>query len=407
MNLKGYTQKRVGVPKDIRTCPVVKRYAMDPQEIIQETQNRLVALVNDRPFRFMDTLREEADSYVSSMKTFVGYTEDEILATERQLQFRFPAVFRAFLAGIGRHQGGLFRGSEMAMLPLGEGFRKKALQIVPASFQYELSSEKNVIFLIDPGDAFLYFKVDGTGDSPRLDAPVYQARAGSRKSRQIASSFAQLLNKELLSAESSHRSIKDKGGYFLIVNGRSITIEYPACHNDGIRPLDCDDRFLEEHPANVFHLNMEVIDLAPGRTVCFLFSGTYPFGYRGSFVWPNVERRIEEEIIKHRPVSIVYDLTGLDISCDGGKLPLNSPGRFQHLDQVLIRPVVKYRIAKDGALPTIYLAADGPTAQGIQHLMQGTRPLIRFGVRMFDNRDECLNALLRTIEQTHQPATLN
>ena len=121
---------------------------MDAQEIITQAQRCLLNMADDRPFRSVDTIRAEAEAYLADMKTFVGYSEEEITATETRLGIRFPEVFQAFLRQMGKRHGDLFRGHDVARLDQFEKFRASAQALLPRTRAREFLPDKAVIFLL-------------------------------------------------------------------------------------------------------------------------------------------------------------------------------------------------------------------------------------------------------------------
>ncbi|HEX7843347.1 MAG TPA: SMI1/KNR4 family protein [Kofleriaceae bacterium] len=175
---------------------------MDPEALIRSTQARLLA-VADGPPLVEDPWPARAAARLARTKAFVGYPESEVAAAERALGVQFPAMFRTYLLRIGRTPGDLFVGSDLASLdPTSSNsisrFRSEAIALM-GDAAHGLPS-RAVIFLFHQGYTFLFFDADGGSD-----APVFQFVEGEAQPKQIAASFAELVENELALHESNRR----------------------------------------------------------------------------------------------------------------------------------------------------------------------------------------------------------
>lgn len=75
---------------------------MEARAIFEGICKRLTAMADDPPFRFVDTSERDAEAYLQRMKTFVGYSEQEVARTEERLGVVFPTLFRTYLLVMGR-----------------------------------------------------------------------------------------------------------------------------------------------------------------------------------------------------------------------------------------------------------------------------------------------------------------
>jgi hypothetical protein len=209
----------------------------DAQHIIRNVRDRLVALANNPPYRFVDTSRHDADAYQQRKRTFVGYSEAEIAAAENRLGVLFPAVFREYLATFGKAAGDLFCGSDLAGIADFEQFKIDAEELLAESGLNEPLPKNAIVFLFHQGYTFLYFLADGA-----FDAPVYQYVEGDERAAEIGAGFARVIDSEIGLAEENSRNIQASGGYYVSVSNGSVTTTYPA-PSSGKRALDGPDRF--------------------------------------------------------------------------------------------------------------------------------------------------------------------
>ena len=207
---------------------------IDPEAraIVDAIRGRLIALVDDPPFRFKNTSRPDAEACLRRMKTFEGCTESEVAHAEKQLGVRFPAVFRAYLLLMGKARGQLLCGSAVARADTFAEFRSEADQLLRESSVNDPLPSNAVVFVVHQGYTFLYFLAD-----PEFDTPIYQYIEGNPEAKQIWPGFANLLDADLNQAERVTRQIREQGGYYLTINGDDVTQTYPAL-NKGDRPLD-------------------------------------------------------------------------------------------------------------------------------------------------------------------------
>lgn len=213
---------------------------MDAEALITAWQNRLVAMVDERPFRFVGTTRQEAERYLQKSKTFRGFSEEEVTAAESVLGGAFPQVFRTYLRRMGRYPGELFVGSDLAPLAqLGE-FRETALELFRDSGVTSSLPTHAAVFLLHQGYSLAYVLADG-GE----DGPVYTYAEDEDAPRLGATTFRDFVDAKLAFSEEVHRNWRAEGGYYLRVEGGGSTMHFPA-RASGERPLDGPDRFVSE-----------------------------------------------------------------------------------------------------------------------------------------------------------------
>jgi SMI1 / KNR4 family (SUKH-1) len=205
---------------------------VEARAIFDDVRKRLTAMADDPPFRFMHTPERDAEAYRQRMKTFVGYSEQEVARAEQRLGVVFPTVYRNFLLLMGRHRGELLVGSDVAGLEDFDEFRANAIELMSESGAAEPLPPNAVVFLFHQGYSFAYIIADGM-----FDSAVHHYTEGDPKASVIAPGFATFLDAELRLAEQVHRQSHEQGGYYLTVDGASVTRTYPAL-NSGDRPLE-------------------------------------------------------------------------------------------------------------------------------------------------------------------------
>lgn len=212
----------------------------DVQRIIDDARQRLTAMADDPPYRFLDTGRRDAQAYQQHKKTFLGYSDDDISAAETRLGLTFPSVFRAYLGTLGKHCGDLFCGGDLADLKTFEQFRSDAEKLLRESnVQHELPGNA-LVFLFHQGYTFAFIVADGG-----FDSPVFQYIEGDHNWSQSTSGFAEFIDAEIQLAEQNHQNFHKQGGYFVSIDRDGYASEiYPALA-DGNPPLDGPDKFTD------------------------------------------------------------------------------------------------------------------------------------------------------------------
>lgn len=205
---------------------------MDAAPIIAGWKRRLTALAEDPPYVYRDTPRHLIERHHRRLTTFVGYTEAEVAEAEARLGLRFPAVFREFLRQMARSPGDLFRGGDLAGIAEFEQFRADALELLAETDPTLPLPADAVVFLSHQGYTFVYVLAVGG-----FDGPPMQWTEGERGPRQVAATFADMVDAELRLMESNHRAYLGQGGYFLTLHPEGgATQSHPALAG-GERPL--------------------------------------------------------------------------------------------------------------------------------------------------------------------------
>jgi hypothetical protein len=211
----------------------------DPESAIAHVIDRLTAMAEDPPFRFLETPRRQAERYLQGLKTFAGYSNTEIARAEAELNVRFPVSFRTYLGRMGKNRGELFRGSDVADIRDLRSFRADAVELLHGmGLTDRMLPTEAVVFLFHQGYSFLYL-VAGTD----LDPPVYQFVEGQREASLAAESFLALLEAEVRLMERNYQTARERGGYWLTPTTTGVRQVHPAL-NSGERPLDGPHRFV-------------------------------------------------------------------------------------------------------------------------------------------------------------------
>jgi hypothetical protein len=185
-------------------------------EITESIQARLIKLVENRPFRFFDTKREDAEAYLACLVNFTGYAEAEIQDIETDLAVRFPTVFRAYLKKFGKARGDLFVGEDTELSQAGR-YRAFLAEMISEDGIPSFLQSNSIVFLSSQGCMFRYFHAEES-----FDCPVYSYVDGRKKPKEDAKSFASLLNSEVKAMERLARLQRENGGFFLRIRGREF-----------------------------------------------------------------------------------------------------------------------------------------------------------------------------------------
>ncbi len=217
----------------------------DANKIMEGAKSRLVALANNRPFRFIDTNQEDAERYLTAMRSYSGLTEEEISNLEANHEIKFPFVFRSFLQYFGTSRGHLFRGSDASPGNYAK-YKKWAEELLRENGISSFLTEKAFVFLFHQGYSFLFFYSEA-----KIDLPIYQYVEGADKPQIIADSFANFLDSTLKSMEKVNQDQRANGGYFLSIRDDGWQKETHPARNSSIRPIDKDDKFINTKKSGI------------------------------------------------------------------------------------------------------------------------------------------------------------
>jgi hypothetical protein len=142
-------------------------------------------------------------------------------------------VFRHYLLEMAKSPGDLFRGSDLAGIADFEQFRANALELLAETDPTLNLPPDAVVFLFHQGCTFVYLLAVAW-----FDGPPKQWTETERKPRQVAATFADMVDAELKLMESNNRNSRERGGYYKTLDPEGGgAMEFPAL-NSGERPLD-------------------------------------------------------------------------------------------------------------------------------------------------------------------------
>lgn len=218
--------------------PEEERERARANKIINDIADRLWRLREERPFRFVETTREDAWAYLARRGGCMGMLGRDINALKK-LNTKFPRVFVAYLKRMGRERAELFIGSDAEPYYMHE-YKQQALEMLKAGGVKQFLGRHSVVFLFHQGYSFLYFE---GGKASQFDSPVYQYIEGESEPKRIAAGFAELLDAEVSRMEENNRAERAAGGYFITVKGGFVRRVYPAMEK-GMLPLEMEDQFI-------------------------------------------------------------------------------------------------------------------------------------------------------------------
>ena len=222
----------------------------DASAVIHSFRQRLIAIVEKPPYRYVNTSSEDRAAYEAQKRSFRGYSDDEIDAAESRLKICFPAVYRAYLRIMGASHGDLFCGLNVASLHDYDELREFAKELLNENNVDFQLDEKAVVFVEHQGYSFCYFIADGG-----FDSPVFQYVEGDRSAKECGDGFGAMIDSEVKLMENNNRTSREAGGYFLTVQNGYVTQNRPAL-SSGVRPLDLP----EEDPGDS---STEIADARP------------------------------------------------------------------------------------------------------------------------------------------------
>jgi hypothetical protein len=219
---------------------------MDAPKIIAGWKQRLTALAENPDFVFQNTPRHLIEWHYRRLTTFAGYSEPEVAEAEARLGVSFPAVYRQYLLEMAKSPGELFRGSHLAKIAEFEQFRVDALELLAETDPALTLPREAVVFLSHQGYTFVYLLAVGG-----FDGPPMQWTETEREPRQVAPTFAAMVDAELRLAEGNNRESREQGGYYLTLHPDGGASQSHPALASGERPLDqlpADKRWWEVWP---------------------------------------------------------------------------------------------------------------------------------------------------------------
>ena len=218
----------------------------DSTNILDDFERRMIALIDDRPFRFRRTRRRDAEAWLQKQRTFRGFVKAELDAIEASLGIRLPAFYRAFAERFGAEGGPLTCGTRF--VPPGELVEERAwaVELIEAAINCGLSPpgtptelpDDAIVFESHQGYMFFFFRA-GDDDDP----PVWGRVEGDAAPGVAAASLSTHYAQRLEQAEELERNRQQKGGYWVEVHPDGTTSTTYSSHALGRRPTDVGDNF--------------------------------------------------------------------------------------------------------------------------------------------------------------------
>ncbi|WP_254508391.1 SMI1/KNR4 family protein [Anatilimnocola floriformis] len=176
---------------------------------IADWKKRLTALADNPGYVFVDTPPDLIARHYLRLTKFSGYTEWEVAAVEKKLDVEFPEMFRHYLLEMGKSPGDLFRGSDLAATSEFENFHAKANALLAETDPALKLPRDAVVWLFHHDCTFVY--LHGVGGS---DGPTMQWTETEREPREVAVTFAAMIDAELRLMEENNREWRARGGYY-------------------------------------------------------------------------------------------------------------------------------------------------------------------------------------------------
>jgi len=197
---------------------------METDSTITDWKRRLIAMAENPPYAFRDTPQSLIDEYQHRLTTFMGYSEQEVTAAESRLGVQFPQMFRAYLLELGKSRGELYCNSLMAGITEFEQFQADALALITETDPGLSLPSDAVVFLLYCGETYVYLQADGG-----FDGPTMQWIEPKRELKQVATTFALMVDAELRSMERIQKVFRDQGGFYLTLHpDGGATQTFPA-----------------------------------------------------------------------------------------------------------------------------------------------------------------------------------
>lgn len=214
--------------------------AMTPMETMMAAGERLNALLREnRPFRFLDTTRADAERYLATKARFAGVGAQEIAAAEAALGVTFTDAMRGFFRAFGLAHGQFFTGSDLARIGELARFRQVTEATLAAVEAPVALPRAAVVFMMHQGYVFYWQAGEGGPDAPvrvLTDGPPWEATESAGLLPMIEAQVSQM--------EALYRMQIEMGGYWLTVREREIREIHPAL-SERPRPMEIGDRFLD------------------------------------------------------------------------------------------------------------------------------------------------------------------
>ncbi|HEX5243198.1 MAG TPA: SMI1/KNR4 family protein [Tepidisphaeraceae bacterium] len=211
---------------------------LEAEEIVESIRRRLLAIEDDRSFRFRQTSRADASRFLASRGEFTGCSEAEVTDAEQRWGVRFPLLLRAYLRKVGAAHGCLFAGGRSSFSQF-EQLKRGALELMTEAGCTEGLPADAVVFLEHQGVSFFYLRAAGGEDSA-----IYLVAEWAKAPTVVHDGFQHLLETQIGLAEENHKRAIAMGGSFVQLIKGAIIESTPQLMG-GVRPLDVDDDFID------------------------------------------------------------------------------------------------------------------------------------------------------------------
>lgn len=134
-----------------------------------------------------EVVRELTAAGLVTPETLQGCSEQEIAALERDLGVQLPAIYREFLAVMGRRAGTFFEGTDFLYRDL-PTLREQAEHLLRRCNAGLALDHSDFVFAVHQGYTFLFFRCGGSDDPP---VRLYEEDETSF--REVAKSFSSWL----------------------------------------------------------------------------------------------------------------------------------------------------------------------------------------------------------------------
>lgn len=207
-------------------------------KMFEHIKDRLIKLVEDRNYTFIETSKEDAEAYLDKFRLFEGLSENEVTNIEKELNFSFPDDFRTYLKTFGKKGGLLFEaGSDLNPGEL-VNYQTYGKNLMEPIQRGKFFKDDTIVFYMHQGYSFCCFHKDFSDKYS-----IYYYCEGEPEPLKIYNSFTQMLEKEIDIIEKRHEEIKSMGGYFIKV--REGVEKHIIPQNSMKSPKEAEDQFID------------------------------------------------------------------------------------------------------------------------------------------------------------------
>ena len=207
-------------------------------KMLEQIKQRLLALVKDRNFTFIETKRADAETYLDKFRVFEGLSIAEIEVIEQELGQRFPDDFREYLKTFGKRGGLLFEaGADLHPNEI-VAYQKYGQQLLNSGGITDFFKEDSIVFYMHQGYTFCCFQRESSSEP----YAIFYYCEGDEAPRRVYDNFTKMLEVEMKMIEGRHEEIKQMGGFYIKCRDGYEEHTMPS---GGIMPRDAEDSFLD------------------------------------------------------------------------------------------------------------------------------------------------------------------